>query len=50
MEWVWFLLIIVIKIVLEKGLMLGLILLTVWGKGISIKKNPVEFSALFAVL
>lgn len=47
MEWVWFLLIIVIKIVLEKGLMLGLILLTVWGKGISIKKNPVEWDKYF---
>lgn len=48
MKWVLLLLvIIVIKIVLAKGLMLGLILLTVWGKGISIKKNPNEWNKYF---
>ncbi|MBC5687819.1 hypothetical protein H8S37_02555 [Mediterraneibacter sp. NSJ-55] len=48
MKWALLLfIIIVIKVILGKGLMLGLILLTVWGKGVSIKKNPVEWDKFF---
>ncbi len=50
MKWILLLLVIIIEIVLKKGLMLGLILLTVWLKGISIKKNSDEWNKYFLSL
>ncbi len=51
MKWILLLpIVVIIKIVLEKGLMLGLILLTVYIKGISIKKNPDKWDKYFLSL
>ncbi|OUP48272.1 hypothetical protein [Lachnoclostridium sp. An181] len=47
MKLLFLMLITVIKIVLDKGLMLGLILLSVWLKGKSIKNSALEWDKYF---
>ena len=47
MKWLFFLLIAVIKIILDKGLILGLVLLSAWLKGKSIKNSSVEWDKYF---
>ena len=47
MKWLFLLLIAVIKIILDKGLVLGLVLLSAWLKGKSIKNSAVEWDKYF---
>lgn len=47
MKWLFLLLIIIIKIILDKGLMLGLILLTACLKGKSIENSTLEWNKYF---
>lgn len=47
MKWLFLLLIAVIKIILDKGLLLGLVLLSAWLKGKSIKKSTLEWNKYF---
>lgn len=47
MKWLFLLLIAVIKIILDKGLILGLVLLSAWLKGKSIKNSSVEWDKYF---
>lgn len=47
MKGLFLLLIAVIKIILDKGLVLGLVLLSVWLKGKSIKNSDVEWNKYF---
>lgn len=47
MKGLFLLLIAVIKIILDKGLVLGLVLLSAWLKGKSIKNSTVEWDKYF---
>lgn len=47
MKWIFLLLIVVIKIILDKGLVLGLVLLSVWFKGKSIKNSTLAWNKYF---
>jgi len=47
MKWLFLLLIAVVKIILDKGLMLGFVLLSAWLKGKSIKNSALEWDKYF---
>lgn len=47
MKWLFLLMITVIKIILDKALVLGFVLLSVWLKGKSIKNSGIEWNKYF---
>ena len=47
MKWLFLLLIAVVKIILDKGLILGFVLLSAWLKGKSIKNSALEWDKYF---